>query len=140
MTFKSRADAFSRAKKFHFCTSCFHMQKGTFKDCPACKAPPNMRVFFPSRIEMQRGAELIRMQVAGKITALKFHPRTDLIVEGVKICAYEADASYIENGTQVFEDTKPYGDFIEELSEVKIRLFDALHRKHGIDMRIHRRR
>jgi hypothetical protein len=137
--FKRKADGFARAKKYHLCTSCLHVQPLLFKECPSCKVE-GMRVFFPSRVEMIRAGELIRMQVAGKISRLRFHPRYDLIVEGTKICAYEADSEYMLEGKTVIEDVKPFGDFMDKIAAMKISLFNAINKKHGLSVSIHRRK
>lgn len=137
--FTSKQDAMSRAKQTHCCTACLHSQKETFKECPECKAI-GMRIFFRSRVEHIRGVELIMLQKAGAISNLRFLPKYDLVVEGVKICTYEADAEYRENGKTVIEDTKPDGDFIDKTAVFKIALFDALHQKHGIAVKLHRRK
>lgn len=133
--FTSKRDAMSRAKKAHMCTSCLYSQPQTFKACPSCQVTGS-RVYFPSSAELARAASLILLQRAGAIRELRFHPRVDLIVEGTKICAYEADACYIENGRQIYEDTKPEGDFVDATAALKIALFDALHAKHGIKVKI----
>lgn len=138
--FTSKTDAMSRAKTTHCCTACLHSQQETFKICPACQAP-GMRVYFRSRVEHIRGVELIMLQKAGKISGLRFLPKYDLVVEGTKICGYEADAEYRdENGKVVVEDTKPDGDFMDKTAVFKIALFNALHQKHGIAVKIHRRK
>lgn len=137
--FKRKADGFARAKKYHLCTACCSFDPKPFKICPSCGVS-GMREFFPSRVEMLRACELIRLQVAGKISGLKFHPRFDLMVEGVKICAYEADSQYQENGRTVIEDVKPHGDFMDKIAAMKIDLFNAINRKHGLSVSIHRRK
>lgn len=139
MSFKSKRDGFARAKKFHMCTACTQSQSAIFKVCPGCGAS-GMRVFLPSRAEMLRAAELIRMQVAGEISRLRFHPRYDLVVEGRKICAYEADSEYMKDGQTIIEDVKPFGDFMDKIASMKIDLFNAINAKHGLSVHIHRRK
>lgn len=117
------------------CISCLHSQPQTFKACPAC-GQADSRVFFPSAVEMARAALLIHRQRRGDISSLEFHPRVDLIVEGTKICAYEADSAYIENEKQIYEDVKPEGDFMDATAALKIALFNAIHKKHGILVKI----
>lgn len=136
--FTSKADAMSRAKTTHCCTACLHNQNETFKNCPNCHAE-GMRVYFRSRVEHIRGVELIMLQKAGGISNLRFLPKYDLVVEGTKICTYEADAEYIENKKLVVEDTKPKGDFIDKTAVFKIALFNALFKKHGIAVTLCRR-
>lgn len=137
--FKRKGDGFARAKKYHLCTACLHADPKIFKECPSCKVV-GMRVFFPSRVEMIRAGELIRMQVAGQISRLRFHPRYDLVVEGSKICGYEADSEYMKDGQIIIEDVKPFGDFMDKIASMKIDLFNAINRKHGLSVSIHRRK
>lgn len=62
----------------------------------------------------------------GKIRNLRFQPRFDLVVNGQKICAYTADAEYVDgNGQQIIEDTKPK-DFITPEAKLKIAIFNAV--------------
>lgn len=137
--FTSKADAMSRAKKVHVCTACLFTSSQTFKECPQCSVS-GMRVYFPSRVEHLRAVDLIKLQIVGTISNLRFHPRYDLVVEGTKICTYEADAEYIENKKLVVEDVKAGGtDFIDKTSAFKIKLFDALFKKHGIAVKIMRK-
>ena len=136
--FTSKRDGMNRANRTHTCTACLHNQPTTFKVCPECGVD-GMRVYFPSRAEHIRGVQLIIKQTEGKISQLKFHPRDNLLVDGSKICAYEADCSYIENGKQIIEDTKASGtDFIDKIAEFKISLFNALNKKHGLKVKIYR--
>ncbi len=127
------------AKKSHMCVACLHSQPEIWKQaCPKCNAPQAMREYMPSAAELKRAAQLILLLKAGKITDLKFHPRYDLTVDGIKVCTYEADAIYTENGKQIVEDTKSSGSFIEPVAKIKIKLFNALHAKHGLSVKLHR--
>lgn len=137
--FKRKGEGFARAKKFHLCTACLHYEPKPFKACPKCGVD-GMRKFFPSRIEMIRAGELIRAQVAGEISRLRFHPRYDLVVEGTRLCAYEADSEYMKDGQIIVEDVKPFGDFMDPIAALKIDLFNAINRKHGLSVNIHRRK
>lgn len=132
---RTKADWRAKAKKNHMCTACLHYQTATFKACPRC-GEDGMRVFFPSMAELSRASSLIRMLVAGEISDLKFHPCFDLMVEGQKVAVYEADSMYRKDGKQVVEDVKPEGDFMEDVAKIKIRLFDVLHAKHGLSVKI----
>lgn len=124
-----------KAKKNHMCTACLHYQTATFKECPKCGAK-DMRVFFPSMAELSRASTLIHMQVRGEISDLRFHPRFDLMVEGQKAAVYEADSMYRQGVKTIVEDVKPEGDFMEDLAKLKIKLFDILHAKHGLSVKI----
>lgn len=136
---RTREDWREMAVKSHLCTACLFSQSAKWDgDCPKCKAPQANREYMPSRAELNRAAGLVLLARKGQITRLKFHPRYDLKVNGVKVCTYEADAEYMENGKVIVEDTKPEGDFMEETAKLKIALFNALHLKFNIKVRIYR--
>jgi hypothetical protein len=61
-----------------------------------------------SRLEATRCTELTLMEAAGEISELKQQPRFRLEVNGVHICDYIADWSYVTKGAQaeVVEDAK----------------------------------
>ena len=61
---------------------------------------------FPSKKEGKRYGELKLLEQAGKISDLKLQPPFDLHVNGVKVCFYKGDFSYVENGVRVIEDVK----------------------------------
>lgn len=63
---------------------------------------------FDSLAEYRRYSELNLLQEAGLIRNLKVHPRFPIVINGVKICAYEADFQYddVESGLNVVEDVK----------------------------------
>lgn len=123
------------AVKRHMCVQCLHNQHEIWgKECPKCQANDS-REFMPSRAELNRASQLILMQRAGKISRLRFHPRFDLKVNSIKVCAYEADAEYFENGKMVVEDTKPDGTFIEPVAKLKIALFEAIF---GVKVKLYR--
>lgn len=92
-------------------------------------------IYFPSKIELKRAAELIMLERLGKIGRLKFHPRFDLVVEGLRVGTYVADSQYLEAGKMIVEDVKPE-KFMTDVARLKIRLFDALHSKHGLTVRL----
>jgi hypothetical protein len=120
------------------CLSCLHYQTLTFKVCPQCGVE-GMREYFPSMTELSRASTLIHKQLRGEISNLRFHPKYDLVVEGVKICRYEGDSEYRQDGKTVVEDVKASGtDFMEDVARLKIDLFNALHAKHGIKVKIYR--
>lgn len=97
-----------------------------------------MRQYFMSKVELNRGAELIRLQVAGEISRLRFQPSYNLIVEGTKVGQYRADFEYFEDGKTVVEDTKPL-KYMDNEAKLKIALFNALYKKHGLEVLISRR-
>jgi hypothetical protein len=93
---------------------------------------------FPSRIELVRAAELILLARAGEITHLKFHPRYDHNVNGIKVWTYVADSTYRRKGEArvIVEDVKPLGAPIDQLSRGKLKLHDALFAKY-MTLKIH---
>lgn len=137
--FTSKRQGMDMAKRSHMCTACLHYQPDSFDACPKCGVD-GMRVYFRSHIELARASELIHMQLRKEISQLKFLPQYDLIVDGVIVCKYEADSSYIEDGKQIVEDVKPNSGFMDKGAVLKIKLFNALHKKHGISVRLHRRK
>ena len=101
--FRSQADALGRAKK---------VERDGHK--------------FDSKIEAARYGELSLLAKAGKISAIKVHPRFDLHAAGGKMVGtYVADFQYVKLGGEwVVEDVKPVG-FMTPLSRWKIRHFEA---------------
>lgn len=132
--FTQKSDGFKAAKRVHVCRDCLHNQPETYKECPKCHS--RNRVYFPSRTEHIRAAALIQLEKAGDIERLRFHVRFDLVVNGVKLCQYVCDADYYAGGVYVVEDTKSES-FMDELSKLKIRLFQALY---GITVTIPQRK
>lgn len=63
---------------------------------------------FASKKEKKRYRELKLAMRAGEIKDLKLQPRYPLVVNGVKICEYRGDFSYIRvsDGAEVCEDIK----------------------------------
>ena len=136
---KSKLDGIQSAKRAHFCTSCMYQQPETWgkSPCPRCETVGS-RVYMKSEAELKRAAELIIMQRAGQISGLRLQPRYDLTVEGVKICTYVSDFEYREAGKVIVEDVKPL-KFMDGEAKLKIALFDALHKQHGMSVTLHKR-
>jgi len=63
-------------------------------------------IAFDSQKEAKRFGDLKLMQKAGEISDLTLQPKFDIVINGVKVCSYVADFSYIENGVKVVEDVK----------------------------------
>jgi len=125
--FKSKFDAVQRAKHFHLCLNCRHSQGENWKTlpCPNCDGE-GTRQHFGSKIEFHRGLVLLTLLNAGTITNLKFQPRFDLSVNGMKVSTYVADSSYTdEEGTYVVEDVKP-SNFMTDTAKLKIKLFQSI--------------
>ena len=120
--FTSKTDGMNRRKAAHLCLACRHSQPETFKACPKCGKKE--RVYFPSKAEFHRAAELLFLQDRGVISRLHFHPKFQLIVNDVYICTYVADAAYERDGELVTEDTKPRS-FVDKSAAFKIKLFEA---------------
>lgn len=73
---------------------------------------------FDSKKEARRWVELLTLQKAGTIRNLRHHVRFDLVVNGVKISHYTADAVYEEyvkekdNWREIVEDTKSESSYV----------------------------
>ncbi len=63
-------------------------------------------VTFDSKKESARYSDLKLMQKAGEISDLTLQPKFDIVINGVKVCSYVADFSYVENGVKIVEDVK----------------------------------
>lgn len=125
--FISKQDGMRRAKRAHMCIACRHYQSQSWNEhpCPSC-GRLDTRQYFMSEKEMHRGASLMLLRDKGKIRNLRFQPRYDLIVNGLKVCAYTADAEYTDDaGRTIIEDVKP-SDFIDKTASLKIALFNAV--------------
>lgn len=136
---QTKLDGIQSSHRAHFCTSCMYQQPQSWNSepCPRCRTVGS-RVYMKSAAELTRGAELIIMQRAKQITNLRFQPPYDLIVEGVKICRYVGDFEYRIDGKVIVEDVKPK-KFMDGEAVIKIALFDALHRKHGMTVTLHKK-
>lgn len=81
---------------------------------------------FASKAEARRYADLKLLERAGHIKDLKLQPRFPLVVNGLLVCTYVADFSFVytKSGNEVIEDTKGVKtkDFI-----IKAKLFHALY-------------
>lgn len=132
--FSSKLDGMRAAKRFHVCLDCRHHQPTIYKNCPVCGS--TNRQYFVSKVEFERGMQLLVLLAAAKIERLQFQHKFDLNVNSRKICAYVADASYYEGGQFVVEDSKPIR-FMDKTAEIKIKLFEAIH---GITVRIPQRK
>ncbi len=82
-------------------------------------------VVFHSKREAARYAELKMLVRSGIISNLELQKRFQLTVNGVKICAYVCDFSYIDqSGREVVEDVK--GVRTRDYS-IKAKLMLAIH-------------
>ena len=66
---------------------------------------------FDSKKEATRYAELKVLERAGLIECLEFQPSWDVFINGIKLCRYSADFSYLckKTGRPVIEDVKSRG-------------------------------
>jgi hypothetical protein len=84
---------------------------------------------FDSKKEAARWGELLLMRSAGLIADLERQVRFDLDVNGVRVCRYVADFTYVEGDCVVVEDCK---GFRTPEYKLKRRLLLAIH---GIEIR-----
>ena len=63
-------------------------------------------IWFDSKKEADRYCVLLSRQRRKEITDLKLQVRFKLEVNGVKICSYIADFTYMDNGELIVEDVK----------------------------------
>jgi hypothetical protein len=87
---------------------------------------------FQSTKEARRSVDLERLQAIGEISNLRRQVRFELIVNGFKVCAYDADFVYLEDGRQVVEDTKSVATRKNRAYRIKYKLMQAVH---GITIR-----
>lgn len=85
-----------------------------------------------SRKEARRWADLQLLERSGKISDLKRQVVFPLDVNGHSICAYIADATYLEAGVFVVEDTKSEITRKNPVYRIKRKLLKALR---GIEVR-----
>ena len=86
-------------------------------------------IIFDSKKEANRYLELRRLEKFHHISDLKIQVRFEIVINSMKVCAYVADFTYIEDGKLVVEDVKGFKDKIYRL---KKKLMKACH---GIDIR-----
>jgi hypothetical protein len=63
-------------------------------------------VRYESKKELRRYLDLREEQRAGTITELRRQVDFPIMVNGVEVCVYRADAVYVRDGRQVIEDVK----------------------------------
>src|SRR3990167_6691075 len=64
-------------------------------------------ITFDSLAEARRYGELKLLQAAGEIGHILVHPHWDIVVNGAKVCRYEADFEYTDtrhDGKKTVED------------------------------------
>lgn len=119
----------------HTCTDAKGRKRHICQPCVLRKTPGNKYGSKPTKTsdgtadskgEARRYEDLKLLQQAGEIKNLKFHPRYDIDINGVRICTYEADSSYydVHKQTEVVEDAKGCRT---ELFKLKKRLMFAVY-------------
>jgi len=83
-------------------------------------------ILFPSKREASRYGDIKIMLKAGVIQDLTLHPKFPCIVNGLKVCTYIADFSYVrrKDGEVVTEDCKGYRTDVYRL---KKKLVEAIY-------------
>lgn len=82
--------------------------------------------------EARRWEELRLRERAGEITGLRRQVPFALVVNGVLVCSYEADAVYVEGAATIVEDTKSEPTRKKRDYRIKVKLMQAIH---GIQVR-----
>lgn len=85
-----------------------------------------------SKREYRRWCELQLRERAGEISNLRRQVVFDLVVNGLLVCRYVADAVYDENGAKVVEDTKSEPTRKKRDYVLKKKLMRAIH---GIEVK-----
>jgi hypothetical protein len=87
---------------------------------------------FDSKAEARRYGELKLLERTGKISDLKLQDTFDLPVNGVVVCSYRADFTYVEDDNLVVEDVKSAATSKNPVYRIKKKLMKVVH---GIDIR-----
>lgn len=82
--------------------------------------------------EFRRWQELELRERAGEISDLRRHVPYALVVNGILICSYEADAVYRDGAALIVEDTKSEPTRKKREYRIKVKLMAAIH---GIQVR-----
>jgi len=131
---KNKYDHYRRAKRTWLCFDCGYAQNVKMKLCKNCMAPVE---YFSSATEANRAWILRQLLHKGMIQGLHCHPKYKLEVCGDLITTYSADFMYINQaGRLVIEDVKANNGFCDRESLIKIKLFNALHKKDGLQITI----
>jgi hypothetical protein len=87
---------------------------------------------FDSEKEARRYGELVMLERAGRIAKLRRQVPYALVVNGIHVCDYVADAVYSEGARLVVEDTKSVATRKERAYRIKVKLMLAVH---GIEVK-----
>lgn len=83
---------------------------------------------FQSTKEARRSVELDTLVRIGEISELRRQVRFEFVINGHRVCAYDADFVYIDrDGRQVVEDTKSDGTRTNRAYRIKVKLMRAVH-------------
>ena len=82
---------------------------------------------FDSGKEARRWSELVLLERAGKIAQLRRQVPYALVVNGIHVCSYIADAVYSEGARVVVEDTKSEVTRKLPVYRIKVKLMQACH-------------
>jgi hypothetical protein len=82
---------------------------------------------FHSKREAARAGELRLMERAGLISDLTLQPKFPMVINGLKVCTYNADFAYSEDGERIVEDVKSPITAKDPVYRIKSKLLKALH-------------
>lgn len=138
--FKTKYDGYNRRVMTWVCKACkaWHQKKKP-TECIECGAVDF--IYFASRAEAKRFAELLLLLKMGQIRNLETQVRFKLIVNGIPIFkrGYYADFVYMKNDIQIVEDVKSTAKSEHGQTEIfnaKVNLMGAIH---GIQVQIIKR-
>jgi hypothetical protein len=81
---------------------------------------------FQSTKEARRSVELEQLQRIGEISDLRRQVRYEFVINGCKVCAYDADFVYQRAGREVVEDTKSIETRKNRAYRIKVKLMRAV--------------
>jgi GTP-dependent phosphoenolpyruvate carboxykinase len=86
-------------------------------------------VKFGSRAEMERGAELMMLLRAGKISDLRWHPVFKVDFHGVHLCTYTADSMYLDVALDksVIEEVKSKATRLDQYYRLRRKAAEIYH-------------
>lgn len=94
------------------------------RDCPQCRAM-NAVWCFASKAEFDHWSRMVLLERIGEIRNLEYQPAFPLVVNGVSLGKYTADARYQRESIVVVEEFKGYRT---REAELKRKLCEALYR------------
>lgn len=94
--------------------------------CMVCKTYRDF-LYFPSRAEAVRFAELRLQERAGVISNLQVQVAYPVVINSVRVTKYVADFVYTKNNRRVIEDVKGNKDFLSDVFKLKQKLIGAIY-------------